>query len=151
MTRWQILRGYHTYYRAKIQTTTNSGSSAFGKRSTTSCRPGDAPSIVLTWAVEAVAKAGTVSIIGVYGAMHSFPIGDAMEKNLTLTMGNCNHRRYIPHLVELVRSGSLDPAEILTQREPMTSVIDAYKAFDKREPGWIKVKLEPSAESSLAA
>ena len=113
--------------------------------------PGDAPSIVLTWAVEAVAKAGTVSIIGVYGSMDSFPIGDAMEKNLTLTMGNCNHRRYIPHLVELVRSGSLDPAEILTQREPMTSVIDAYKAFDKREPGWIKVKLEPSAESSLAA
>jgi threonine dehydrogenase-like Zn-dependent dehydrogenase len=113
--------------------------------------PGDAPSIVLTWAIEAVAKAGTVSIIGVYGAMQSFPIGDAMEKNLTLTMGNCNHRRYIPHLVDLVRSGSLDPAEILTQREPMTSVIDAYKAFDKREPGWIKVKLEPSSEASLAA
>jgi len=29
--------------------------------------PGDAPSIVLSWSVEAVAKAGTVSIIGVYG------------------------------------------------------------------------------------
>ena len=113
--------------------------------------PGDAPSIVLTWAVEAVAKAGTISIIGVYGSMDSFPIGDAMEKNLTLTMGNCNHRRYIPHLVELVRTGALDPAEILTQREPMTSVIDAYKAFDKREPGWIKVKLEPPTESSMAA
>lgn len=113
--------------------------------------PGDAPSIVLTWGVEAVAKAGTISIIGVYGSMDSFPIGNAMEKNLTLMMGNCNHRRYIPHLVELVRTGGLDPAEILTQREPMTSVIEAYKAFDKREPGWIKVKLEPSQESSMAA
>jgi threonine dehydrogenase-like Zn-dependent dehydrogenase len=113
--------------------------------------PGDAPSIVLTWGVEAVAKAGTISIIGVYGSMDSFPIGDAMEKNLTLMMGNCNHRRYIPHLVELVRTGGLDPAEILTQREPMTSVIEAYKAFDKREPGWVKVKLEPSQESSMAA
>ena len=113
--------------------------------------PGDAPSIVLTWGVEAVAKAGTISIIGVYGSMDSFPIGNAMEKNLTLTMGNCNHRRYIPHLVELVRTGGLDPAEILTQREPMTSVIEAYKAFDKREPGWVKVKLEPSQESSMAA
>ena len=113
--------------------------------------PGDAPSIVLTWGVEAVAKAGTISIIGVYGSMDSFPIGNAMEKNLTLMMGNCNHRRYIPHLVELVRAGGLDPAEILTQREPMTSVIEAYKAFDKREPGWVKVKLEPSQESSMAA
>jgi threonine dehydrogenase-like Zn-dependent dehydrogenase len=51
----------------------------------------------------------------------------------------------------LVRSGSLNPAEILTQREPMTSVIEAYKAFDKRKPGWIKVKLEPTTEASLAA
>jgi threonine dehydrogenase-like Zn-dependent dehydrogenase len=114
--------------------------------------PGDAPSLVLSWAVEAVAKAGTVSIIGVYGEVDSFPIGDAMEKNLTLMMGNCNHRRYLPKLIELVRMGGLDPAEILTQREPMTSVIEAYKAFDKRQPGWIKVKLEPEARpQSLAA
>ena len=34
----------------------------------------------------------------------------------------------------------------------MTSVIEAYKAFDQRHPGWIKVKLEPAtAEASLAA
>jgi threonine dehydrogenase-like Zn-dependent dehydrogenase len=113
--------------------------------------PGDAPSIVLSWGVEAIAKAGTISIIGVYGEMDSYPIGNAMEKNLTLAMGNCNHRRYIPRLIDLVRSGVLDPAEILTQREPMTSVIEAYKAFDKRQPGWIKVKLEPSSRSSIAA
>src|SRR5437016_4078879 len=114
-------------------------------------QPGDAASIVLEWAVQAVAKAGTISIIGVYGELDSFPIGDAMEKNLTLTMGNCNHRRYLPHLIELVRTGGLDPAEILTQVEPMTSVIEAYKAFDKRQPGWVKVKLQPSQESSMAA
>jgi threonine dehydrogenase-like Zn-dependent dehydrogenase len=107
---------------------------------------------VLEWAVEAVAKAGTISIIGVYGELDSFPIGNAMEKNLTLMMGNCNHRRYLPHLIELVRTGALDPAEILTQVEPMTSVIEAYEAFDKRQPGWIKVKLEPpAAKTSLAA
>lgn len=114
--------------------------------------PGDAASIVLDWAVQAVAKAGTISIIGVYGELDSFPIGDAMEKNLTIMMGNCNHRRYLPHLIELVRTGALDPSEILTQVEPMTAVIDAYRAFDKRQPGWIKVKLEPAAaETSLAA
>ena len=27
----------------------------------------------------------------------------------------------------------------------MESVIEAYKAFDQRKPGWIKVKLEPAA------
>lgn len=106
--------------------------------------PGDASSLVLTWSVDAGAKAGTVSIIGVYGEnVNSFPVGRAMNKNLTLTMGNCNHRKYIPHLVELVRNGSVARGKILTQVEPMTSAIEAYRAFDKREPGWIKIKLEP--------
>ena len=62
--------------------------------------------MVLDWSVEAIAKAGTLSIIGVYGEVDSFPIGNAMEKNLTLMMGNCNHRRYLPHLIELVADRS---------------------------------------------
>lgn len=108
--------------------------------------PGDAPSQALIWAVQALAKAGTLSIIGVYPPNHRFfPIGMAMNKNLTINMGNCNHRKYIPMLVDLVRSGTVDPTQILTQREPLTSVIDAYKAFDQRQPGWIKVELIPSA------
>lgn len=106
--------------------------------------PGDAPSQALIWATEMVAKAGTLSIIGVYPQqLHWFPIGAAMNKNLTLNMGNCNHRRYIPDLVGLVRSGAVDPVKILTQVEPMSSAIDAYKAFDQRQPGWIKVELVP--------
>lgn len=106
--------------------------------------PGDAPSQVLTWAVKALAKAGTLSIIGVYPQTHQFfPIGMAMNKNLTIQMGNCNHRKYIPTLVDMVESGQVDPEQILTQVEPMTSVIDAYKAFDTRQPGWVKVELVP--------
>lgn len=105
--------------------------------------PGDAPSQALAWAVDALAKAGTLSIIGVYTpASRRFPIGQAMLKNLTLKMGNCNHRRYIPELLPLVRSGAVDVARLLTQGEPVASAIEAYEAFDRREPGWIKVKLE---------
>ena len=69
----------------------------------------------------------------------------AMNKNLTLKMGNCPHRKYLPKLVGMVRSGLIDPLKILTQREPLTSVIDAYKAFDTRQPGWVKVELEPAS------
>ena len=107
---------------------------------------GDAPAQVLEWVIDAVDKAGTVSIIGVYPeTMTSFPIGKAMNKNLTLKMGNCNHRRYIPHLVELVRGGTVDPTRILTKAEPFLSAIDAYKHFDRHEPGWLKVELVPQA------
>ncbi len=107
-------------------------------------QPGKAPSLVLQWAVQSVAKAGTVSLIGVYPpTATTFPIGMAMGKNLTLKMGNCNHRKYIPHLVDMVRNGTVTPEDILTKVEPLAPVLDAYKAFDLRQPGWMKVELRP--------
>jgi len=67
-----------------------------------------------------------------------------MNKNLTVNMGNCNHRKYIPLLMDLVQGGEIDPFNVLTQLEPLTSALDAYKAFDARQPGWIKVELAPA-------
>ncbi len=107
-------------------------------------QPGDAQA--LEWAVDALAKAGTPSIIGVSPpAQKDFPIGQAMNKNLTIKMGNCHHRKYIPPLLDLIASGTIDPIGILTKVEPMQGVIDAYEAFDARQPGWIKVELKPKA------
>lgn len=107
--------------------------------------PGDAPSLALRWAVRSVAKAGTISMIGVYAPeVQAFPIGEAFNKNLTIRGGNCNHRRYIPYLVRLTRSGAIDPSTVLTQVEGMTDALAAYEAFDKRAPGWMKVELEPA-------
>ncbi|MFD1859646.1 glutathione-dependent formaldehyde dehydrogenase [Aeromicrobium camelliae] len=103
---------------------------------------GDAPSQALQWAVEAVAKAGSIGIIGVYSPqMTSFPTGQAMNKNLTVKMGNCHHRRYLPTLIDLVRTGAVDPATVLTQAESIPSVLEAYETFDRRESGWTKVVL----------
>jgi threonine dehydrogenase-like Zn-dependent dehydrogenase len=107
-------------------------------------QPGDAPSQALEWAVEGLAKAGTLSIIGVYPAgFDSFPIGAAMNKNIRMNMGNCHHRKYIPKLIELTLAGKVDPAKVLTQCEPLTDAISAFAAFDLHEAGWIKVKLKP--------
>jgi threonine dehydrogenase-like Zn-dependent dehydrogenase len=97
--------------------------------------------------VQALAKAGTLSIIGVYPHTDQFfPIGMAMNKNLTVRMGNCNHRRYIPHLLDLIESNIIDPARILTQLEPMTSAVAAYEALDQRRAGWMKVELMPMSD-----
>ncbi|MFP4417342.1 MAG: zinc-dependent alcohol dehydrogenase [Chitinivibrionales bacterium] len=106
--------------------------------------PGSAPSLALQWEVEALDKAGTLAIIGVYPqTVHSFPIGLAMNKNLTINMGNCNHRRYIPDLLELVTGGIVEPSEMITEIAPLISVIDAYKSFDLRKNGWVKVEVVP--------
>jgi len=103
--------------------------------------PGDAPSLALRWATEAVAKAGTIGIIGVYPPQHtSFPIGQAMNKNLTLKMGNCNHRKYVPGLLAKIAAGT-DPTTVWSQQETIPTAIEAYEQFD-RAPGWTKVTLE---------
>ena len=106
--------------------------------------PGDAPTQALDWAVDMVAKAGTLSIVGVYPETDRFfPIGRAMLKNLTLRMGSCHHRKYIPRLLELVRTGAIDPTALVTQTRPLTTVLEAYEHFDRREAGWLKVELRP--------
>jgi threonine dehydrogenase-like Zn-dependent dehydrogenase len=106
--------------------------------------PGNAPSQALEWAVKAIAKAGTLSIIGVYpSTMQYFPIGLAMNKNLKINGGNCNHRKYIPILLEKVKSGEVDPDKILTNEVKLASAVNAYESFDKREDGWVKVMLTP--------
>lgn len=108
--------------------------------------PGDAPSAALEWEVQAVAKAGTLAIVGVYPpTLTAFPIGEAMNKNLTINAGNCNHRKYIPELLAMVRSGAICPSQILTRRATIDQAIEAYEAFDRREPGWTKVELRLAA------
>ncbi len=106
--------------------------------------PGDAPPLALEWAAQAVAKAGTLSIIGVYPQTDRFfPIGLAMNRNLTINMGNCHHRKYLPRLVDMARNGTIKPSQIITQHEPLKSAVDAYKAFDTHQEGWVKVELQP--------
>ena len=112
-------------------------------------QPGDAPFQALEWSVQSLAKAGTLSIIGVYPPdATTFPIGMAMNKNITINMGNCHHRKYIPLLIEMIQARRIDPAAILTQVKPMNDAIAAFKAFDRRENGWIKVELQPQSSGT---
>ena len=84
-----------------------------------------------SWAVEPLAKAGTLSIVGVYpDAAQTFPVGTAMIKNLTIRMGNCHHRKYIPRLIELVQSGADDPSKILTHIAPLMNLLPDGKHDD---------------------
>jgi threonine dehydrogenase-like Zn-dependent dehydrogenase len=68
-----------------------------------------------------------------------------MMKNRTITMGNCNHRKYIPSLVELTRAGVVDPSALITEVTDVHDAVDAYQHFDQRRPGWLKVALDPAA------
>lgn len=74
--------------------------------------------------------------------MTSYPISTAMNKNLTIRMGNSNHRTTIPPLLDLVATGVVNPTRFISQDESITSTIQAYERFDRREEGWIKTVLD---------
>lgn len=112
--------------------------------------PGNAPSQALRWATEMVAKAGTIGVIGVYPPEHtSFPLGTMMNRNLTVRGGNCDHRRYVPGLLSRIAAGHADPSQIITRREELSSAIDAYGSFDRREMGWSKVVLDVAGPAAM--
>ncbi len=107
---------------------------------------GDTPTQALAWAVDSIAKSGTLAIIGVYPPrFESFPIGRAFDRNITIKMGICHHRRYIPQLLQMVASGAVDPTQIVSRQKSLLSAAEAYQSFDRREDGWLQVELVPSA------
>ena len=108
-------------------------------------KPGDAPSQARTWALDSLNKVGTLGIVGLYPPTDRyFPIGTVMSRNLTVRGGSCNHPRYIPKLVAMVAAGQVRPEDVVTEHEPLTDAVAAYREFDLRSPGWLKVALQPS-------
>jgi threonine dehydrogenase-like Zn-dependent dehydrogenase len=107
------------------------------------------PSQALDWATELVSKAGTLAIVGVYPPrFETFPLGKAFQKNLTVKMGICPHRRYIGKLLQLVASGAIELTKVVPRHEPLLSATEAYEAFDRRESGWLQVELVPAGSAT---
>jgi threonine dehydrogenase-like Zn-dependent dehydrogenase len=99
----------------------------------------------LFWSVHAARRGGRVSIVGVYGPpANFFPVGVAMNKNLTLRLGQCNVRRYMPHLLDLIRAGTIDAKAIISHRFPLEAAPDAYEIFKKKQDECIKCVLIPA-------
>ena len=102
--------------------------------------------VALGWAIHATKKAGTVSVVGVYGPPWNLvPIGVAMNKGLTLRMAQTNVKRYMPHLLDHVRAGRIDAKGIISHRLPLSAVADGYEMFAKKKDGARKVVLEMEA------
>lgn len=96
------------------------------------------------WAINSVRKGGTVVLIGVYGPPWNLvPIGTAMNKGLTMRMAQCNTRRYMPHLLDLIRDGRIDARGVISHRMPLSQVADAYEMFAGKTDHCVKVVLQP--------
>lgn len=100
--------------------------------------------VALEWAIQSVRKGGTVSVIGVYGPpWNMLPLGTAMNKNLTLRMGQCNTRRYMPHLLEHIRAGRVDAKAVISHRMSLDDLPRGYEIFAGKQDDCRKIVLIP--------
>jgi threonine dehydrogenase-like Zn-dependent dehydrogenase len=101
----------------------------------------------LHWAINSVKKGGIVSIVGVYGPTGNMvPIGNVLNKGLTIRANQASVKRLLPRLIEHIRAGRLNPKEIITHRLPLEEVSDAYHIFSAKRDNCIKpILIPPSA------
>lgn len=98
----------------------------------------------LHWAINSVRKGGVVSIVGVYGpTFNAIPIGNALNKGLTLRMNQASVKRHLPRLIEHIKEGRIEPRQIITHRVPLEEVSDAYHIFSSKLDNCIKTVLVP--------
>ena len=124
---------------------TNLIGSAYDRIKTNLFMESDRPHVVRQ-AIECCRKAGTVSIPGVYGGWaDKIPLGALMNKGLTIKTGQTHVHRYIPKLLDYIRSGAIDPSFVVTHRIPLSDAARGYELFKKKQDGCIKVVLDPAA------
>jgi threonine dehydrogenase-like Zn-dependent dehydrogenase len=93
-----------------------------------------------------VRRAGTISIIGVYGGQADpFPMMDLFDKGVTIRMGQAHVKRWVDEVMPAL-TGDGDPlgtGDLTTHRLPLDDAPQAYEMFKNKQDGCIKVVLEP--------
>ena len=98
----------------------------------------------LYWAIDSVRKGGVVSVVGVYGPTANLvPIGNALNKGLTLRMNQASVKRNLPRLIEHIEAGRINPKDVITHRIPLEEISEAYHLFSSKLDNCIKPILIP--------
>jgi threonine dehydrogenase-like Zn-dependent dehydrogenase len=94
-------------------------------------------------AIMAVRKAGTLSIVGVYGTMDKFPLGVLMNKGITVRTAQQHGQRYMPKMLQHVQEGELDPSFLITHRMSLEDAPRGYELFKDKAEGCVRAVFAP--------
>lgn len=94
-----------------------------------------------------IRRGGTLSIVGVYvGWAPLFPLGDLMDRQISIRMGQANVRRWTDEILPLLTDEDpLGVEDLATHFLPLREAPYGYEIFQKKKDGAIKVVLQPGA------
>ena len=88
--------------------------------------------------------AGVLSVPGVYGGLlDKIPFGAAMNKGLTIRMGQTHVNRWTDDLLRRIEDGQIDPSFVITHKVGLEDGPEMYKTFRDKQDGCIKVFIQP--------
>jgi threonine dehydrogenase-like Zn-dependent dehydrogenase len=95
-------------------------------------------------AIDLVRPGGTISVVGVHNeAGFPFTPAELYDRNLTYRVGRCPARHLLEPLLAWVLAGQVDVGSVFTHLMPLGDGPEAYRLFDAKEGGCIKVALAP--------
>jgi threonine dehydrogenase-like Zn-dependent dehydrogenase len=100
----------------------------------------------LRTALKAVRRGGTVSVSGVYGGeVDPLPMMEMFDRGISMRMGQCHVKRWIPDLLPLVLDDAdpLGTLDLTTHHLPLDQAPHGYEIFQKKQDDCIKVVLHP--------
>lgn len=96
-------------------------------------------------AISLAGVGGTASVVGVnLTPAFQFPMALAFVKNLTFRIGTCSVQCHWPELIPLIQGGRLHPERFISHRMPLSEGAEAYRLFDARVAGALKMVLTAS-------
>ena len=88
--------------------------------------------------------AGVLSVPGVYGGLlDKIPFGMAMNKGLTIRIGQTHVNRWTDDLLRRIEQGQIDPSFVITHRIGLEQGPEMYKTFRDKLDSCIKVVIRP--------
>jgi threonine dehydrogenase-like Zn-dependent dehydrogenase len=96
-------------------------------------------------AIDIVRRGGTISLIGVYGGMADpMPMLTMFDKQIQLRMGQANVKRWVDDIMPLLSDDDpLGVDSFATHVLPLSDGPEAYKNFQEKKDGSVKVLLKP--------
>ncbi|HVF82981.1 MAG TPA: zinc-dependent alcohol dehydrogenase [Sphingomicrobium sp.] len=98
----------------------------------------------LRQAIIACRKGGRVSVPGVYGGFaDKFPLGQMMEKGLTVKSGQTHVQKYTKPLLEMIREGKLDTTFMISHHASLEKGPEMYRHWHDEQDAYTKIILKP--------
>ena len=82
-----------------------------------------------------------VTVVALYGRPQILPLPDMYGKNLTFKTGGVDGCD-CAEILSIIEQGMSDSTPLIAQRYRLEGIEEAYRVFENREPGVIKVAID---------